>query len=388
MRRLALSLLLAAGCSSNKTPPSPAVSASAEPPPTTTTTTASAPPTAPPAQGVDTKPASDCDFRWGYHGNVAGQEAYLRLQRTGEALAGRYFYAKVGVDLPLSGTIDASGGVQLIEGDPKKPSGRFKGTCSSRGEVLDGAWSNEKGDSPFRFERVGPRPVPLTPTKHFKVSRRVPRAKGMPPAECKFEQSVVEIFGAGTPEAERLLNQQDATALKPAIRVKEVHDDAVRCEEGLTADYTVRVAQTFAGLVTIASGGSASSENAAHPANFLGWSRTTYDLSTGKPITERELYAHFPKGLVERCLEAYEKMPNGYSNLEVDGHLFALTPKGVHIFGSGYGHALGVLTGRGPILTWAALLREGALRADSPARRAWAGVAPAKAGDVECLPDD
>src|SRR5262249_38405705 len=72
----------------------------------------------------------------------------------------------------------------------------------------------------------------------------------------------------------------------------------------------------------------------------------------------------------------------------VDGHLFALRPEGVHVFGAGYPHFAAALTGQGPILTWAALLREGALREGSPARRAWEGGAPAEPGDPECLTDD
>jgi hypothetical protein len=57
------------------------------------------------------------------------------------------------------------------------------------------------------------------------------------------------------------------------------------------------------------------------------------------------------------------------------------------VWSSAYPHVAGVLIGEGPVLTWGALLKSGALRADSPARSAWEGIAPAGPSDPECVDD-
>jgi hypothetical protein len=332
-------------------------------------------------------PAADCDLRWGYHGTIVGEEVYLRLERTGSALAGRYFYAKMGVDLALAGTIDASHRIDLVEGHPNKPTGHFRGTCDVARGVLDGTWSNGKGSHAFHLERVGPRESPLVTVKRRKLTRKPKEIGPLGMKACSYDQETVELFGAGSPEAERALDRQGATDLVPPDLTEGEYDEVERCETGLDASYGERVIGAFRGLVTLERGGSAMLDGAAHPNNGQGWERVTYDLSTGKAVTEGDLYAKFPEALVKRCIAAYGGEKELFQTY-MDGHLFALGPEGVHVFGAGYPHFASALTGQGPILTWAALLREGALRADSPARRAWEGVAPAKRGDPECLTDD
>lgn len=354
----------------------------------------SAAPAAVGAPAVAVVGAGLCDLRWGFHGKVAGQDAFLRLARADDASAvvGRYFYAKHGLDLALRGTLTSALALELVEGDPKKPTGTFKGTCDPKTGALDGTWNGGKDDAPFHFDRIASRDKPLVASKRLTLARKAKTkaAAGGPPGAgtCEYEQKTFEIFGAGTPEAELALNQQDARTLKPRVLSKEVYGQVETCEEGINASFSEGVVATFRGLVTLEAGGTFMAAGAAHPANAVDYSRRTLDLTTGRVVTEKDLFAAFPKALVERCVAAYVKA-NEIEDLagHLDGHSFDLTPAGLHVFGVDYPHVVAALTGAGPTITWGALLRDHALRADSPVKRAWDGIAPAAApaGAADCV---
>lgn len=335
-----------------------------------------------------------CDLRWGFHGKVAGQDAFLRLVRAGDANAanavvGRYFYAKRGLDLALGGTLSGALELDLVEGDAKKPTGRFKGTCDPKTGALDGTWNGGKDDAPFHFDRIASRDQPLVATKKLTLARKAKTkaTPGGPPGAgtCEYEQKVFEIFGAGTPEGELALNQQDARTLRARVLSKEMYGQVETCDEGISAAFSAGVVATFHGFVTIESSGTYLAAGAAHPENSVDYARRTHDLATGRAVEEKDLFAVFPKALVERCVAAYVKL-NDVDNFatQIDGHSFDLTPAGVHVFGTSYPHVAAALTGAGPILTWGALLRDHALRADSPVKRAWDGIAAAGAGAADC----
>ncbi len=351
-------------------------------------------PTNAPASASSTQPAlvapdagSGCDFSPGFHGTVAGQDAYLRLRRDAkdDSLSGRYFYARTGLDIALVGHVDGRGEVDLVEGDPQRSTGRFTGRCVDG--VIAGTWSNGKTAQPFTFQPVTPRENPLVATKRLKLVRPAKTVGTFGMKECVYEQTVFELFGVKNPAAEARINQQDVRTLTPRIVSKDTYDDAKKCESGMTATFAVTVIATFRGFVTVESGGSTGYDGAAHPGNFVDYARTTWDLETGKPLVEKDLFVRFPKALVERCVQAYGDAPKGNA-IMADGHTFDVSARGIHIYGADYPHAAAVLTGQGPTLTWSALLREGALRTDSPAQRLWAGLAPGKPGDMECLLDD
>ncbi len=156
------------------------------------------------------------------------------------------------------------------------------------------------------------------------------------------------------------------------------------CDSPGSASAEETVVSTFRGLITIERAGTSMVEGAAHPNNAVDFSRVTYDMATGHAVTARELFTRFPEALLRRCVAAYGSDPE----LELGNHDLEVMPQGVHLFGDGYPHYARSLVGRGPILTWAALLGEGVLRTDSPARKAWEGVVPGKPGDAECLFDD
>jgi hypothetical protein len=352
----------------------------------------SAPVPAPASASAAPAPDTGCDLRWGFHGTVAGQEAFLRLERSRSdtALKGRYFYAKFGVDIPLEGTLDADNHVALTEGDPKKPSGYFKGTCDLATGVLSGTWTGKKPAAlSFRFEQVLPRPVPLVAKKKLTITNKAKTLGPAKMAECRYRQELVELFGAGSKEAEAAINKQGAAdPTRDALGFGASNE----CETGEEAEFTEEVTGAFRGFVTIRRGGTSYQDGAAHPNNAVGFELTTYDLATGKAVTDADLWATVPEALVKRCDAAVFGEPDGGEDFLVgmwpDGRMFNLTERGVHIYSVGYPHFASGMTGQGPTLPWAALLRDGALKADSPVKRAWEGVAKAKPGDPECFDDE
>lgn len=312
-----------------------------------------------------------CDLARGFHGSVAGQEAFLRLVQKDGALSGRYFYAKVGVDIALHGAVGTDGAISLVEGDASKPTGRFKGGCDAHG-AFSGEWSDDKKQHDFRFEPVLARDPPLVAAKRFGTARKVKTLGPFGMTTCEYDQTTFELFGAGTPEAERALNEIDATSLRPRILSPDSYSDASVCETGLTASFGRSAEPIGGGLVNVGSVGTYLYDGAAHPGNAVDFSYATHYLATGKRVTEKDLFVKFPAALVRRCLDWYQTVDGGYElGADADGHTFAIMPEGIHVFGTSYPHAAAVLTGRGPILTWSALRREGVLRPDSPARRAW-----------------
>jgi len=112
-------------------------------------------------------------------------------------------------------------------------------------------------------------------------------------------------------------------------------------------------------------------------------------LETGKALGAKEVFGKLPEALLDKCVAAYEKKQDlGEMKLAIDGTRFDLTPKGVHFYGADYPHVIAALTGNGPIVPWGALLREKALRSDSPAKRLWQSVKAATDTKGDCVLDD
>jgi hypothetical protein len=254
--------------------------------------------------------------------------------------------------------------------------------------VLDGTWSDAGQTAPFHLEAVAAHPTPLVATRKLSVTHK-PK-KGDPGSkECKYEQSIAEIYGAGTPEAELAINQQPVDVV-PFLVARSEHDAVRTCEEGLEASYDLSVIATFRGLLTTEGGGSVALEGAAHPSNFDGFHRETWVLATGHKVTEADVFSSFPEALLKRCAPLTVAAVAGSAdpgNVEtlISQRSIDLTPAGVRVWSSAYSPAAAVLTGQGPVLTWGALVKAGALRADSPARAAWEGIAPAGPSDPECV---
>jgi hypothetical protein len=317
---------------------------------------------------------------------VDGKEVFLRLERTGGALAGRYLYAKLGHDLALAGTIDGAGRLDLVEGDADKPTGHFAGTCA--GGVLDGTWSNAGRKAPFHLEAVTARATPLVANRRLTVTQKSKSPGGAAIKECRYDQTIAEIYGAGTPEAELAINRQPV-AVVPFLVGRSAYDAVRACETGVDWSHELRVAATFRGFLTTEGSGASVWEGAAHPNNAEGFHRETWVLATGHEVTEADVFASFPEALLKRCAALVVAKVAGTTDpwLEIftAQRSIDLTPDGVRVWSAAFPHAAAALIGEGPVLTWGALVRAGALRADSPARAAWEGIAPAAPNQPECV---
>src|SRR6185436_12267460 len=136
---LALCLLLSFGCRRSSTPP-PAAPSSAP----------AASPELSHSQGGAT-PAAQTKY---FKGSIGSSlDLQMKLVRTGDQLAGSYFYQKIGSRINLRGNVDKDGNLTLEEFDPAcKQTGLFKGiwTVDARDGLISlaGNWSkplSEKG---------------------------------------------------------------------------------------------------------------------------------------------------------------------------------------------------------------------------------------------------
>jgi hypothetical protein len=344
-----------------------------------------------PSASTPNAPVADapCDLSRGFHGTVAGKDVFMRLVNTGGKLAGRYFYAHVGVDIALRGTVDA-GALKLEEGDPKKPSGVFEGTCIGR--ALDGKWRGGGREFSFHLEGVEPRWPPLVATKRFTRSKRAKDPGPLDIAVSKYEQTTFELFGLADVSLEYRLSEQGPTELKPRIVSADALADVLNAEEGIEASFSRRVRFPFEGFAFIEQGGHVQNTLAAHPANGLDRSEKLVDVTTGNPIVpEQQVFSRFPQALFDEC---YEKWLVENTRADEEAREFfrpyfeepsiRLRPEGVQFWSGGYPHFAGMFNGEGPTVTWSALVGAGVLKKDSPARRIWENTPPRKPGEPKC----
>src|ERR1051325_2113002 len=107
-------LLLSTGCRKTTAPPP-----SSAPPPATTPA-----PELSHSQGGET-PAPQAKY---FKGSIGSSlDLQMKLVRTGDQLAGSYFYQKVGTRINVRGSVDKDGNLTLQEFDPKgNKTGLFK----------------------------------------------------------------------------------------------------------------------------------------------------------------------------------------------------------------------------------------------------------------------
>jgi hypothetical protein len=92
---------------------------------------------------------------------------------------------------------------------------------------------------------------------------------------------------------------------------------------------------------------------------------------------------HYPADCNESPLNqlSWDCDPNERQKL---GPMWALFGDGIAILAHGHAHAVAALDGRGPILSWAALLRAGILDSSSPVAHLWKGITAAPAAAPAC----
>jgi hypothetical protein len=130
-----------------------------------------------------------------------------------------------------------------------------------------------------------------------------------------------------------------------------------------------------------------------------------FDVETGEAFSWRQLVGEAPSAksslakLLSGCVRTYVREVNGgdegalrdmLEKVDLDQErLLALpTPRGLRFGALGYTPQARVLEGQGPIVTWSALVRVGALRGDGVASRLTEGISAAGPSHEVChLPD-
>lgn len=370
---LGLAVLLACSRGSEAAPPPP--------------TTDAAPPPAQPAAEMQ-KPAP-CPLAAGYRGTVMGHRVFARLGRDGSRLYGRYFYEHTGIDLRLDGSISGENGVQLTEGEPDSPTGRFAGTCDSTSGAMDGTWTGGATSGPFHLEPIAPGEVALAAVKRFAVSHRVHRPDPDSRIKsCSYTESRVELFGLRDAAVEQSINRQGLDPFAgPRLEIG-LAKSAEHCGDGFgfEADSQQTLVDSFRELATLEQSGSIDG-GGAHPSE-LTFSRATIDLRTGHPVANQDVFVRDLMSRVIACATRAEPFDTTMDTDELKQHFdaasFDLTETGVHFFGTDYPHVMAALDGQGPVIGYDVLLRDGYLRTDSPVKRAWSGVTPAPKGKDWC----
>jgi hypothetical protein len=353
------------------------------------------PPDPPPAVAVAVAPAAvvarptPCPLAAGYQGTVVGHRVFARLGRDGSRLYGRYFYEHSGIDMRLDGSLTGENALQLTEGDVGSQTGRFEGTCDAASGAMDGTWTGGTTSGPFHLEPIAPGEVAFAAVKRFAVSHRV--HKPDPDARitsCSYSESRVELFGLRDAAVEQSINHQGLEPFVGARLELALAHSADKCGDGFgfEADAQQVLVDSFRELATLEQSGSIDG-GGAHPGE-LSFSRGTIDLRTGHAVTKQDVFVRDALPRVIACAQRAEPFDTTLDGDELKDHFdaafFDLTENGVHFFGTDYPHVMAALDGQGPVIGYDVLLRDGYLRADSPVKRAWSGIAPAPRGKDWC----
>lgn len=394
----------------------------------------------------DTGPAP-CDFSRSYRGKMrdAGVTFSLRLDSTG-ALQGTVHYDDAQPALALSGTMQPDPGAKTTAFTLKEQGGGvYTGTCAAETGVLSGTFSaGNKLVAPFS---LSPRPVewpPLyrltrrhvTPPNHPACKRLGsrtevkevsldgqedgPRVLCLPTDEshrrtlleqngdesfgCRVEDAGPRVFGLGSPELEQTING----ALTYKGYEQDIRETAT-CNGHDSRHTAATLVQAGAGLLVISRFSSVDA-GGIHPFNSV-LPTVAIDLVTGKELALADIVRDKNKlrDLASTCIPVYEQASTDELSFELPDDLeprrceaeaspsflwgcregeeepvWTLLAQGLVIGMRGNPHVSVAMDGSGPILTWDVLLREGALRGDSPVARLWSGARAATPQTGSC----
>lgn len=400
--RLGVSALLGVALAGCNKPSAPAATvASAQAPSAASASASASAAAAAPSTPSAAKPVA-CVLAPGYRGMVLGHPVFGRLgvngapaqgsSAPGVAVHGRYFYESTGVDIALAGTVSASGDVALTETADGKTTGAFEGKCDGATGALSGTWKGGKTSGRFELQPIPPGETPVVATRRFVFSKPPPKIGTLGVKTCSYKETRVELFGLRDADAERVINGQGLETVAGPVLDKEDERDVTKCEEGIEVEIANRLVGSYRELATIETSGNLWADETAHPTNFLGFSRTTFDLRTGKPVTSADVLARDPKALLRPCVVSTDAdADTARDEMLLEGFLpdqLDLGAEGVHFYGAGYPHAYGAATGLGPTVPYSVLLRDGYLKKGSPVARAWEGIAPAAKTKAACVPGE
>lgn len=245
----------------------------------------------------------------------------MKLVRTGDQLAGSYFYQKVGTRINLRGTVDKDGNLTIEEFDQAgKQTGLFKGiwTVDAGDGLINlaGNWSKppaEKGSEKKIAFSVHEEPIAFTgeveiASKQIKESNKKLR--------YEIAAQYPQITGGANPnfekfnQAARGLVTKEVSDFRKGMQPEGDEAEAPPADESgpsdLSVSYTVALAQDD--LVSIKFDVSNYEAGAAHPNPYSHV--LNYDLKNGKQLKLSDLFkpgAKFLQTIATYCIADMKK---------------------------------------------------------------------------------
>ena len=222
----------------------------------------------------------------------------MKLVRTGDQLAGSYFYQKIGTRIDLRGNVDKDGNLTLEEFDPSgKQTGVFKGIWqidATDGLVtLAGNWSkppSEKGSDKKTAFSVHEEPIAFTGDVELVSKQIKERSKEM---NYEITGNYPQLTGGNNPNFEKFNQAARAVVTKKVAGFKKDLQDDEGYEplpdsmgSDLSVGYTVVLAQDD--LVSIKFDVGSYYQGAAHPNSYSDV--LNYDLKNGKQLKLADLF--------------------------------------------------------------------------------------------------
>jgi hypothetical protein len=300
-------LLIAFGCRKTSAPPATGATSSAQASPAAVLD---------PSQGGALPAAQTKHFK----GSIGSSlDLQMKLVRTGDQLAGSYFYQKVGTRIDLRGNVDKDGNLTLEEFDKSgKQTGLFKGIWTVDKEdglaTLAGNWSkppSEKDSDKKTSFSVHEEPIVFTGdvdlvAKQIKESNK----KLMYEIDARYPQ----LTGGSNPNFEKFNQVVRASVTKRVAGFKK----DMAPEEGeepppegsmgsdLNVRYDVGLAQDD--LISVQFSVGSYYQGAAHPNTFT--EVVNYDLKNGKQLKLADLFkpgAKYLQAIANYCIADLKK---------------------------------------------------------------------------------
>ena len=243
----------------------------------------------------------------------------MKLVRTGDQLAGSYFYQKIGARIDLRGSVDKDGNLTLEEFDQSgKQTGVFKGLWSvdqNDGLVtLAGNWSkppSEKGSDKKTAFSVHEEPIAFTGEVDL-VSKQIKESnkKLMYEIDARYPQ----LTGGSNPNFEKFNQAVRASVTKKVTGFKKDlapdSNEEPRPEGSMGSDLNVsyEVALAQDDLISVEFSVGSYYQGAAHPNTYT--EVVNYDLKNGKQLKLADLFkpgAKYLQTIASHCIADLKK---------------------------------------------------------------------------------
>lgn len=374
----------APGAGEGQTGPTPAASTASSLPLLSASAVSSAPAPTPSAL-----PPEGCTFDRGVSGKLGGATAFLRVTRTGDALAGRYFYDDVTDDIALAGRVENGSHFVLEESHSGAVTATLRGTCDGDG-ALRGDWTSADGKTRHAFTLSIPSRVTIG-TRRQRLHVRT--TDFVPPDEspfCDLDRRFPVVLGLATGEIEREIEHTVFKNTPESIRDEETVKQTRKCKEDTQAGWG-RVLSTTGGfhvdfldahVLVMKTTGSTYATQSAHPALNHGAGLFNVDVKTGALLRIQDAVVSVDR-VLHYALTSCSNQAGG--DLEFNSPAFSFLADGIGIVGTGYAYVNAYRMFQGPVISYAALLREGLLEPDFAEAALWASTAPTAKGASPCV---